>query len=99
MEIFVVGEDLADQRRAHHRAVALDQTAVGLPREHHLGDAGHGQRISEPGEDRECDSSDDPDRRDQHVDRLDAMNGTMTPPSSSSKRSRFGRALSKISGK
>ena len=45
MEVAVAGERLADQRRADDLAVLLDQAAVGLAREQHLGEAGHGQRI------------------------------------------------------
>jgi hypothetical protein len=45
MEVFVVCEDLPDQRRADHLAVFLDQTALRLRRKDDPGYAGHGKRI------------------------------------------------------
>ena len=41
---------LADQRRADHLAVALDERAIGLVGEQGLGDTGHGQRVEEAAE-------------------------------------------------
>jgi hypothetical protein len=50
MEILRPGEILAEQGRADHLAVPLDQAAVGLMRKGDLGDAGHGQGIGKTGE-------------------------------------------------
>src|ERR1043166_6266781 len=50
LKILVGGEALADQPRADHRAVALDQAAIGLVGKDDLGDAGDRQRIGEPGQ-------------------------------------------------
>ena len=48
MEVLGLGEALADERRADHVALRIvDQAAVGLVREEHLGDAGDRQRIDE----------------------------------------------------
>ena len=52
-------ELLADQRGADDRAVALDQAALRLIGKNDFGDAGHRQRIGEPGDEREGDEDDD----------------------------------------
>ena len=59
MEIFVVLELLADQGRADHLAVLLDQAALRLLREDHAGNPGHGERIGEAGDQRQHDEDDD----------------------------------------
>src|ERR1700741_5492080 len=86
-EVFRVGERLADQSRAEHLAVFLDQAAIGLVLERHLADAGDEQRIGEAVED---------GHDQQHADALEnhaslsrtrirsislrPMNGPITPP-------------------
>ena len=88
MEIFGAGEVLADQLRADHLAVLLDQAAVRLMRKEQLRDARHRQRIGDAGDQRHdddhqdggtnavschCDASlDEADGGDDHVDQLDA---------------------------
>jgi hypothetical protein len=87
VEIFVALELLADQRGADDFAILLDQAALGLARKDDFGDAGHGQRVGEAGDERERDKNNDggPDFAqhdcfsssqmqggDDDVDRLDA---------------------------
>jgi hypothetical protein len=43
---------LADQLRADHRSILLDQAAVGLMRKEELREPGHTERIDEPSDDR-----------------------------------------------
>jgi hypothetical protein len=53
VQVFGLGEGLADQGRADDRALGVaDQAAVGLGREGRLGDAGDGQRIGQAQQDR-----------------------------------------------
>src|SRR5204862_4890705 len=59
VEIAVAGECLPDERRANDLAVALDKAAIGLARKDDLGNAGHGQRVGETGDDRQGDDQDD----------------------------------------
>ena len=59
MEIFVLLELLADQCRADHLAVLLDQAALRLLREDDVGQAGHGERISQARDQRERDQDED----------------------------------------
>src|SRR3569623_1240891 len=58
-EVPVAGERLADQRRADHLAVLLEQAPLRLVREQDAGDAGHRQRIDEAGDDRQGDDKHD----------------------------------------
>jgi len=59
VEIVVALEGLADQGRADHLPVLLDQAALRLIGEQHAGNAGHDQRIDEAGDEREGDDEDD----------------------------------------
>ncbi len=59
MEIFGIGKVLADQGRADHLAVLLDQAAIGLVRKGQLRDAGHAERIDQTGDDRHHDNHHD----------------------------------------
>ena len=59
MKIFVAGEVLANQLGTDDLPVALDHAAVGLARKDELSDAGHRQRIDEPGDKRERDQNND----------------------------------------
>ncbi len=52
MEIFGAGERLAEQFGADRLAARRDEAAIGLVREEELGEAGHAERIGEPGEER-----------------------------------------------
>ena len=53
MEVLGIGELLADQAAAHDLPVDLDERAVGLVVEGHLGDAGDDERVDEPAQDGE----------------------------------------------
>jgi hypothetical protein len=58
MEIAVASELLADQRRADHRAIAIDQATLGALRKERDRNTGHGQRID--GQQRERDRTKKP---------------------------------------
>ena len=51
VEIFVIRKVLADQLGADHRAVLLDQAAIGLVREEELREPGHAERVDKTGDD------------------------------------------------
>jgi hypothetical protein len=53
MEVFRPGKSLADQFGANGDSVLLDQTAIRLAVEKHLGQAGDQQRVGQAREDRQ----------------------------------------------
>ena len=50
VEVLLAGELLADEAGPDRPAVGLDERAVGLVGEQHLGHAGHGERVGEAGD-------------------------------------------------
>ena len=59
MEIFVALEHLTNKFGTDNRAVTLNQAALRLLREQHLGNSGHCQRIGKSGDERLRDMDDD----------------------------------------
>ena len=75
-------EGLADQRGADDLAVAVDQGTVGLPGEHHLGDAGDREGVGEPEDDGQDDDHPDcrPDLADREAERRSWAWGASVQP-------------------